>query len=44
MEQRTNRELMTTRQEHVLVGPFNVTPIFVKRANGAIIEDVEGKK
>jgi len=44
MEKRTNQELMALRQEHVPPGPFNITPIFVKRAKGAIIEDVEGKE
>ena len=44
MEQRTNSELMALRQEHVPPGPFNVTPIFIQRAKGAIIEDVEGKE
>jgi len=44
MEQRTNKELMTLRQEHVPPGPYNVTPIFIERAKGAIIEDVEGKE
>ena len=44
MADRTNQELMDLRQEHVPLGPFNVTPIFVKRAKGAIIEDVEGKE
>jgi len=43
MEKRTNQELMALRQEHVPPGPFNITPIFAKRAKGAIIEDVEGK-
>jgi 4-aminobutyrate aminotransferase/(S)-3-amino-2-methylpropionate transaminase len=44
MEKRTNQELMALRQEHVPPGPFNITPIFVKRAKGAIIEDVEGRR
>ena len=44
MEKRTNQELMAMRQEHVQRGPFNITPIFVKRTKGAIIEDVEGKE
>jgi 4-aminobutyrate aminotransferase/(S)-3-amino-2-methylpropionate transaminase len=35
---------MNLRQEHIPPGPFNITPIFVKRAKGAIIEDIEGKK
>jgi 4-aminobutyrate aminotransferase/(S)-3-amino-2-methylpropionate transaminase len=40
----TNKELLTLRQEHIPLGPFNVTPVFVKRAKGAIIEDIEGKE
>jgi len=44
MEKRTNEELMALREQHVPRGPFNVTPIFVKRAKGAIIEDVEGRE
>ena len=44
MEKRTNQELMALREEHVPRGPFNITPIFVKRAKGAIIEDVEGRE
>jgi 4-aminobutyrate aminotransferase/(S)-3-amino-2-methylpropionate transaminase len=35
---------MAMRQEHVPRGPFNITPIFVKRTKGAIIEDVEGRE
>jgi 4-aminobutyrate aminotransferase/(S)-3-amino-2-methylpropionate transaminase len=42
MEQKTNQELMAMRAEHVPRGPFNITPFFVKKANGALIEDVEG--
>jgi 4-aminobutyrate aminotransferase/(S)-3-amino-2-methylpropionate transaminase len=44
MGKTTNKELMNLRQEHIPPGPFNITPIFVKRAKGAIIEDIEGKK
>jgi len=44
MAKRTNEELMALRQEHVPQGPFNITPIFVKIAKGAVIEDVEGKE
>ncbi len=44
MAERTSQELMDLRQEHVPRGPFNITPIFVKSARGAIIEDVEGKE
>jgi len=35
---------MEIRTEHVPQGPFNITPIFVKRAKGALIEDVEGNE
>ncbi len=42
MEQKTNQELMAMREEHVPRGPFNITPFFVKKAKGALIEDVEG--
>ena len=34
---------MELRAKHVPQGPFNITPIFVKRAKGALVEDVEGK-
>lgn len=36
-------ELISQREMHVPKGPFNITPIFVKQANGALIEDVEGR-
>lgn len=44
MSNRTNQELMALREENVPRGPFNITPIFVQRAKGAVIEDVEGKE
>ena len=44
MAKKTNQELKALREEHVPRGPFNITPIFVKRAKGAVIEDVEGKE
>jgi 4-aminobutyrate aminotransferase/(S)-3-amino-2-methylpropionate transaminase len=44
MDEKKNQELVAMRQEHVPPGPFNVTPIFVKRAEGAMIEDVEGNE
>jgi 4-aminobutyrate aminotransferase/(S)-3-amino-2-methylpropionate transaminase len=44
MQQKTNKQLMEIRMEHVPQGPFNITPIFVKRAKGALIEDVEGNE
>lgn len=37
-----SRELMERRQSAVPRGPFNVAPIFVKSARGAILEDVDG--
>ena len=43
MEVKNNQQLLELRNEHVPRGPFNVAPIFVKRAQGATIEDVEGK-
>jgi len=44
MAQKTNQELMAMREEHVPRGPFNITPLFVNKAKGALIEDVEGKE
>ena len=41
---KTNQELMALRQEHVPIGPFNITPIFAECAKGAVIEDVEGRE
>ena len=37
-----SRELMERRQQAVPRGPFNVAPIFIKSARGAILEDVDG--
>jgi len=39
-----SQALMAERREHVARGPFHVTPIFVKRAEGALIEDVDGNR
>jgi len=44
MKHKTNQELMALREKHVPRGPFNITPIFVNRARGAIVEDVEGRE
>lgn len=44
MQQKSNKQLMEIRSEHVPQGPFNVTSIFAKRAKGALIEDVEGNQ
>src|SRR3989442_2803049 len=37
-----SRELMARRQAAVPRSAYNVTPIFVRRGAGAIIEDVDG--
>lgn len=44
MQIQSNKELMELRKVHVPPGPFNITPIFAKRAKGAVIEDVEGRE
>jgi 4-aminobutyrate aminotransferase/(S)-3-amino-2-methylpropionate transaminase len=44
MSKKTNKELLALREQHVPRGPFNVVPIFVKQATGAVIEDVEGTR
>jgi 4-aminobutyrate aminotransferase/(S)-3-amino-2-methylpropionate transaminase len=41
---KTNKSLITERDEHIPRGPFNVHPLFVERAEGALIIDVEGKE
>lgn len=37
-----SRALMEARREHVARGPFHSTPLFIARAHGALIEDVDG--
>jgi 4-aminobutyrate aminotransferase/(S)-3-amino-2-methylpropionate transaminase len=37
-----SQALMEQRHQHVARGPFHVTPIFVARAKGAFVEDVDG--
>lgn len=39
-----SRQLMERRREAVARGPFHATPIFVARAQGAVIEDVDGNR
>ena len=39
-----NEFLLLKRNQHIPQGPFNVHPIFVAKAKGAIITDVEGKE
>ncbi|KTD83052.1 aspartate aminotransferase family protein [Legionella waltersii] len=34
--------LMEQRYKHVARGPFHVTPVFVERAKGSFVEDVDG--
>lgn len=41
---KTNESLLNERNQHIPRGPFNVHPIFVQKAKGAIITDVEGKE
>jgi 4-aminobutyrate aminotransferase/(S)-3-amino-2-methylpropionate transaminase len=39
-----SRELMDRRDAAVVRGAFHATPIFVERAEGAVIEDVDGNR
>jgi 4-aminobutyrate aminotransferase / (S)-3-amino-2-methylpropionate transaminase / 5-aminovalerate transaminase len=39
-----SKELMLRRQDAVARGPFHTTPLFVTRARGAILEDVDGNE
>lgn len=41
---KTNESLHAERTQHIPQGPFNVHPIFAKKAKGAIITDVEGRE
>src|SRR4030042_2176706 len=41
---KNNEALLNERNKHIPRGPFNVHPIFVQKAKGAIITDVEGKE
>jgi len=40
----TTTDLLTRRQEAIPRGPYNVAPIFTRRAQGAKLWDVEGKE
>lgn len=44
MKQRTGEELLELRKKHIPAGPVNLTPIFARKAEGAIVEDVEGRR
>jgi 4-aminobutyrate aminotransferase/(S)-3-amino-2-methylpropionate transaminase len=37
-----SQALMAERVKHVPRGPFHITPIFVEKAKGAVVEDVDG--
>lgn len=39
-----SRQLMDRRRAAVARGPFHATPVFVARARGAVIEDVDGNQ
>ena len=41
---KTNKSLLDERNKHIPQGPFNTHPIFVSKAKGALITDVEGKE
>jgi 4-aminobutyrate aminotransferase/(S)-3-amino-2-methylpropionate transaminase len=41
---KTNSSLLAERNQHIPQGLFNVHPIFVQKAKGALITDVEGKE
>lgn len=40
----SNEQLFEQRSRQVPKGPYNVTPLFIKEAKGALIIDVEGKE
>jgi 4-aminobutyrate aminotransferase / (S)-3-amino-2-methylpropionate transaminase / 5-aminovalerate transaminase len=40
---KTNETLLAERLKHVPQGPFNTHPIFIQKAKGALITDVEGR-
>lgn len=44
MHERNNQHLLSVRDQNVPPGPFNVHPIFVKRASGSTLVDVEGQE
>lgn len=44
MNQLTTQELQALRTSEVPQGPYNITPLFARKAYGAILEDTEGKR
>ena len=39
-----SQELMKARQAAVPRGPYNITPLFIARGEGAVLEDVDGNR
>ncbi|HXU12647.1 MAG TPA: 4-aminobutyrate--2-oxoglutarate transaminase, partial [Candidatus Binatia bacterium] len=39
-----SQELMLERQAAVPRGPYNITPLFIARGEGAMLEDVDGNR
>jgi len=39
-----SQELMRARQAAVPRGPYNITPLFIARGEGAVLEDVDGNR
>lgn len=42
--QKTNKELLALRQKHVPQAAFNITQLFVEKARGAMLTDIEGNE
>jgi 4-aminobutyrate aminotransferase/(S)-3-amino-2-methylpropionate transaminase len=38
------QELQDLRKQHIPQGPFNITPTFIREANGAVMTDVDGRE
>jgi 4-aminobutyrate aminotransferase/(S)-3-amino-2-methylpropionate transaminase len=41
---RNSEELLKLRNRHIPQGPFNITPAFIRKAQGAVMTDVEGRE
>src|SRR3989442_9408732 len=39
-----SQELLRARQAAVPRGPYNITPLFIARGEGAVLEDVDGNR
>ena len=44
MKGKTSEELTALREKHVPRGPYNITPLFLESARGALLKDIEGKE